>query len=145
MHLTGTLHSVLANHLSYLLDLRGPSLSLGSLLLVAGGHPSGMPEHRLGEGDIALAGGVSLMVTPDLMVALSKVGFAAPDGRCKAFDARADGFGWPRRAAAWWCSSAWPTLAGGDRVLAVLRASAVNQDGHSTVLAAPNGLAQQRR
>lgn len=142
--LTGTLHSVLVNRLSYLLDLRGPSLSLDtacSSSLVA--IHLACQSLRLGESDIALAGGVSLMVTPDLMVALSKVGFMAPDGRCKAFDARADGFGRGEGCGLVVLRRLSDALAEGDRVLAVLRASAVNQDGHSTVLAAPNGLAQQ--
>jgi acyl transferase domain-containing protein/threonine dehydrogenase-like Zn-dependent dehydrogenase len=142
--LTGTLHSVLVNRLSYLLDLRGPSLSLDtacSSSLVA--IHLACQSLRLGESDIALAGGVSLMITPDLMVALSKVGFMAPDGRCKAFDARADGFGRGEGCGLVVLKRLADALAEGDRVLAVLRASAVNQDGHSTVLAAPNGLAQQ--
>ena len=92
--LTGTLHSVLANRLSHFLDLRGPSLSVdtacsSSLVAV---HLA-CQSLRWGESDIALAGGVSLMLTPTLMVSLSKVGFMAPDGSCKTFDARADGFG----------------------------------------------------
>ena len=91
--LTGTLHSVLANRLSYLLDLRGPSLSIDSACsssLVA--IHLACESLRSGETDLAIAGGVSLMMTPELTVAMSKVGFMAPDGRCKTFDASADGF-----------------------------------------------------
>ncbi len=92
--LTGTLHSVVPNRLSYLLDLRGPSLSIDSACsssLVA--IHLACQSLRSGETDLAIAGGVSLMMTPELTVAMSKVGFMAPDGRCKTFDALADGFG----------------------------------------------------
>ena len=142
--LTGTVHSVLVNRLSYLLDLRGPSVSVDtacSSSLVA--IHLACQSLRHGESDIALAGGVSLMVTPDLMVSLSKVGFMAPDGRCKTFDDSADGFGRGEGCGVIVLKRLSDALADGDRVLAVVRGSAVNQDGHSTLLAAPNGLAQQ--
>ncbi|WQB85543.1 beta-ketoacyl synthase N-terminal-like domain-containing protein [Hydrogenophaga sp. SNF1] len=142
--LTGTVHSVLVNRLSYLLDLRGPSVSVDtacSSSLVA--IHLACQSLRHGESDIALAGGVSLMVTPDLMVSLSKVGFMAPDGRCKTFDDSADGFGRGEGCGVIVLKRLSDAVADGDRVLAVVRGSAVNQDGHSTLLAAPNGLAQQ--
>lgn len=142
--LTGTVHSVLVNRLSYLLDLRGPSVSVDtacSSSLVA--IHLACQSLRHGESDVALAGGVSLMVTPDLMVSLSKVGFMAPDGRCKTFDDSADGFGRGEGCGVIVLKRLSDAIADGDRVLAVVRGSAVNQDGHSTLLAAPNGLAQQ--
>jgi acyl transferase domain-containing protein/acyl carrier protein len=142
--LTGTVHSVLVNRLSYLLDLRGPSISVDtacSSSLVA--IHLACQSLRHGESDVALAGGVSLMVTPDLMVSLSKVGFMAPDGRCKTFDQAADGFGRGEGCGVIVLKRLSDAIADGDRVLAVVRGSAVNQDGHSTLLAAPNGLAQQ--
>lgn len=142
--LTGTVHSVLANRLSYLLDLRGPSISIDtacSSSLVA--IHLACQSLRYGESDMAVAGGVSLMVTPDLMISLSKVGFMAPDGRCKTFDVSADGFGRGEGCGVIVLKRLSDAVADGDRVLAVIRGSAVNQDGHSTVLAAPNGLAQQ--
>ncbi|SHN35299.1 type I polyketide synthase [Rhizobacter sp. OV335] len=142
--LTGTVHSVLANRLSFLLDLRGPSISVDtacSSSLVA--IHLACQSLRHGESDIALAGGVSLMVTPDLMISLSKVGFMAPDGRCKTFDQSADGFGRGEGCGVIVMKRLADAIADGDRVLGVVRGSAVNQDGHSTLLAAPNGLAQQ--
>lgn len=142
--LTGSVHSVLVNRLSYLLDLRGPSISVdtacsSSLVAV---HLA-CQSLRYGESDVALAGGVSLMVTPDLMVALSKVGFMAPDGRCKTFDASANGFGRAEGCGVVVLKRLADAIKDGDRVLALIRGSAVNQDGHSTVISAPNGLAQQ--
>ncbi len=142
--LTGTVHSVLANRLSYALDLRGPSISIDtacSSSLVA--IHLACESLRHGESDTAIAGGVSLIVTPDIMISLSKVGFMAPDSRCKTFDASADGFGRGEGCGLIVLKRLADAVADGDRVLALVRGSAVNQDGHSTVLAAPNGLAQQ--
>ena len=142
--LTGTLHSVLANRLSYFLDLRSPSLSIdtacsSSLVAV---HLA-CQSLRFGEADTAIAGGVSLMITPELTVAMSKLGFIAPDGRCKTFDEQADGFGRGEGCGVIVLKRLSDAIADRDRILAVIRGSAVNQDGHSTLLAAPNGLAQE--
>jgi acyl transferase domain-containing protein/NADPH:quinone reductase-like Zn-dependent oxidoreductase/acyl carrier protein len=142
--LTGTLHSVLANRLSYLLDLRGPSLSIDtacSASLVA--VHLACQSLRMGESDIAITGGVSLMIAPELLVSMSKVGFMAPDGRCKAFDAAADGFARGEGCSVVVLKRLSDAIADRDRILAVIRGSAVNQDGHSTVLTAPNGRAQE--
>jgi acyl transferase domain-containing protein/NAD(P)-dependent dehydrogenase (short-subunit alcohol dehydrogenase family)/acyl carrier protein len=142
--LTGTLHSVLANRLSYFLDLRGPSVSIDtacSSSLVA--THLACQSLRFGESDVAIAGGVSLMITPELLVSMSKVGFMSPDGRCKTFDELADGFGRGEGCGIVVLKRLADAIADGDRVLAVIRSSAVNQDGHSTLLAAPSGPAQQ--
>ena len=142
--LTGSVHSVLVNRLSYLLDLRGPSISVdtacsSSLVAV---HLA-CQSLRAGESDVAMAGGVSLMLTPELMITLSKVGFMSPSGRCRTFDAAADGFVRGEGCGVVVLKRLGDAIADQDRVLAVIRGSAVNQDGHSTVLSAPNGLAQQ--
>jgi acyl transferase domain-containing protein/NADPH:quinone reductase-like Zn-dependent oxidoreductase/acyl carrier protein len=142
--LTGTQHSVLANRLSYLLDLRGPSISVdtacsSSLVAV---HLA-CQSLRAGESDAALAGGVSLMLAPELMITLSKVGFMSASGRCRTFDAAADGFIRGEGCGVVVLKRLSDAIADSDQVLAVIRGSAVNQDGHSTVLAAPSGLAQQ--
>ena len=142
--LTGTQHSVLANRLSYLLDLRGPSISIdtacsSSLVAV---HLA-CQSLRTGESSVALAGGVSLMLAPEMMITLSKVGFMSPTGRCRTFDALADGFIRGEGCGVVVLKRLSDAIADGDRVLSVIRGTAVNQDGHSTVLAAPNGLAQQ--
>lgn len=141
--LTGTLHSVLANRLSYLFDLRGPSVSVDtacSASLVA--VHLACQSLRTGESDIALAGGVSAILAPELMVAMSRLGFLAPDGRCKTFDASADGFGRGEGAGVIVLKRLSDALADNDRVWGVVRGSSVNQDGESTLLAAPNVKAQ---
>ena len=99
---------------------------------------------RTGESRLALAGGVNVILTPDPFVIFSRWGMMAPDGRCKTFDARADGF-----VRSEGCgivvleAPAADAQADGDEILAVIRGSAVNQDGASSGLTVPNGLAQQ--
>ncbi len=141
---TGTSHSILANRLSYLLDLRGPSLSLDtacSSSLVA--MHLACESLRSGESNVALAGGVSLMLAPEVNVALSKWGFLAEDGRCKTFDVRANGFVRGEGCGVLVLKRLGDALADGDSILGVIRGSAVNQDGRTNVLTAPSGLAQQ--
>ncbi|HEY9088384.1 MAG TPA: type I polyketide synthase [Anaerolineaceae bacterium] len=141
---TGTAHSIVANRLSYLLNLNGPSLSVDtacSSSLVAA-HLA-CQSLRSGESDLAVAGGVSLMFTPEVTISLSKWGFMAADGRCKAFDSRADGFVRGEGCGMIVLKRLSDALADGDRIYALIRGTAVNQDGRSTVLTAPNGLAQQ--
>lgn len=141
--LTGTLHSVLANRLSYIFDLRGPSVSIdtacsSSLVAV---HLA-CQSLRTGESDVALAGGVSAILAPELMVSMSRLGFLAPDGLCKTFDASADGFGRGEGCGVIALKRLSDALADGDRIWSVIRGSVVNQDGESTLLAAPNVQAQ---
>lgn len=141
--LTGTLHSVVANRISHFFDLRGPSITIdtacsASLTAI---HLA-CQALRMGDIDWALAGGVSLMLTPEIMVALSKVGFMAPDGRSKTFDISADGFGRGEGCGIVVLKRLSDALAAGDRIYAVVRGTAVNQDGRSTILTAPNGPAQ---
>ena len=124
--------------------LRGPSVTVDtacSASLVA--THLACQSLRNGEIDFALAGGVSVILSPELMVAMSKVGFMAPDGRSKAFDARADGFGRGEGCGVLALKRLSDAVADGDRVIALIRGSAVNQDGRSTVLTAPNGVAQE--
>jgi acyl transferase domain-containing protein/NADPH:quinone reductase-like Zn-dependent oxidoreductase/nucleoside-diphosphate-sugar epimerase/acyl carrier protein len=141
---TGTAHSIVANRLSYWLNLQGPSMAIdtacsSSLVAV---HLA-CQSLRSGECHLALAGGVSLMLSPEVTLSLSKWGFLAADGRCKTFDARADGFVRGEGCGVIVLKRLSDALGDGDRILALVRGSAVNQDGRSTVLTAPNGLAQQ--
>lgn len=141
---SGNGNSVIPGRLSFLLGLRGPSVAIDtacSSSLVA--LHLACQSLRLGECDMALTGGVNVILSPAGHVALSQTGMLAPDGRCKAFAAEADGFGRSEGVAMVVLKRLDDALADGDRVLAVIRGSAVNQDGRSTSLTAPNGPSQE--
>jgi amino acid adenylation domain-containing protein/non-ribosomal peptide synthase protein (TIGR01720 family) len=142
---TGNSPSIAANRLSYFLDLRGPSLAVDtacSSSLVAA-HLA-IQSLLAGECTAALVGGVNLILSPEATVAFSKAHMMAADGRCKTFDAAADGYVRGEGAAVVILKPLDAALADGDRVLAVIRGSAINQDGLSNGLTAPNPLAQER-
>lgn len=134
----------LAGRLSYHFGLRGPSqvvdTACSSSLTAA--HLATQSLRR-GECDLALAGGVNLMLTPYGFVLVSKAGALAPDGRCKAFDATADGYGRGEGCGVVVLKRLSDALADGDRVAAVIHGSAVNHDGRSSGVSVPNGIAQQ--
>jgi hypothetical protein len=98
---------------------------------------------RLGESRLALAGGVSLLISPAVTVGFSKLQAMAPDGRCKAFDARANGFVRGEGAGIVVLKTLTNAVADGDRIYAVIRGGAINQDGRTNGLTAPNGLSQE--
>ncbi len=141
---TGCAYSVASGRLAYFLGLQGPAVSLdtacSSSLVALHLACQGL---RLGECDLALAGGVNLIVTPELNVNFSKAGMMARDGRCKTFDAAADGYVRGEGAAMLVLRRLRDAQNDGDRVLAVIRGSAMNQDGRSNGLTAPNGPAQE--
>ncbi|MFN6560832.1 MAG: amino acid adenylation domain-containing protein [Nostoc sp. ChiSLP01] len=141
---TGNAFSIAANRLSYFLDLRGPSWAVdtacsSSLVAV---HQA-CQSLRQGECELALAGGVNLILTPQLTICFEQAGMMAADGRCKTFDTNADGYvrGEGCGVVVLKCLS--DALRDGDRILAIVKGSAVNQDGRSNGLTAPNGAAQQ--
>lgn len=141
---TGNAHSIAANRISYLLDLRGPSLAVdtacsSSLVAV---HLA-CQSLRQQECSLALAGGVNLTLTPQLTVAFSKAQMMAADGRCKTFDAAADGYVRGEGCGVIILKRLSDALAEGDAIMAIILGSAVNQDGLSNGLTAPNGQAQQ--
>ncbi len=141
---TGGSHAILANRLSYVLNLNGPSLALdtacsSSLVTV---HLACQSLRRR-ESDLALAGGVNLILSPEMTLALTKAHMMAPDGRCKTFDASADGYVRGEGCGMVVLKRLSDAMAAGDRILAVIRGSAVNHDGRSNGLSAPNGPAQE--
>ncbi|MBK8323386.1 MAG: acyltransferase domain-containing protein [Betaproteobacteria bacterium] len=141
---SGTAHSIASGRLSYVLGLNGPSLSIDtacSSSLVA--IHQAVHSLRRGECNLALAGGVNLILGPDITIALSKSHMMAPDGRCKAFDARADGFVRGEGCGLLVLKRAADARADGDRIFALIRGSAANQDGRSNGLTAPSGPAQE--
>ncbi|HWU89704.1 MAG TPA: beta-ketoacyl synthase N-terminal-like domain-containing protein, partial [Kofleriaceae bacterium] len=141
---TGSALSIAANRLSYLFDLRGPSMAVDtacSSSLVA--LHLACRSLRSGESTAAIVGGVNAMLSPTITVSFSKAGFMAPDGRCKPFDASADGYVRGEGAAVVILKPLSRALGDGDRIYAIIRGSAVNQDGRSNGLTAPNRLAQE--
>ncbi len=141
---TGTILSVAAGRISYLLGLEGPSVVVdtacsGSLVTM---HLA-CQSLRARECRMALAGGVNLILTPEVHINFSKARMMAPDGRCKTFDSLADGFVRGEGCGIVVLKRLSDATSDGDNILAVIRGSAVNQDGRSGGLTVPNGKAQQ--
>jgi acyl transferase domain-containing protein/acyl carrier protein len=141
---TGTALNAAAGRLSFTFDFRGPCVAIdaacaSSLVAV---HLA-CQSLRMGESDLALAGGVNVILSPDAAVLFSKWGMMAPDGACKTFDASANGFVRSEGCAVIALKRLADARAAGDPVLAVIRGSAVNSDGRSSGLTVPNGPAQE--
>lgn len=140
---TGNAASIAANRISYQLGLLGPSMAVdtacsASLVSV---HLA-CQALRTGEVDLALAGGVNVMLDPDMSVIFSQAGMMAADGRCKTFDARADGYVRGEGCGLVVLKRLSDALQDGDPIQAVIGGSAVNQSGRSNGLTAPSRAAQ---
>ena len=140
----GNTRSIIAGRLAYTFGLQGPTMQLdttcsSSLLAV---HLA-CQSLRNGEANLALAGGVNLMLTPEPTIGFCKLKALAPDGRCKTFDAAADGYGRGEGCGVVVLKRLSDAIDNQDPILAVVRGSAVNHDGMSNGLTAPNGKAQE--
>ncbi|ELR97095.1 type I polyketide synthase [Gloeocapsa sp. PCC 73106] len=140
----GTSLSLAPNRLSYLLNLRGPSLAIEtacSSSLVAVHYACRSLE--TGESDLMVVGGVNLILLPEINIIFSQAQMMSPDGRCKTFDRSADGYVRGEGCGVVVLKRLEDAIANGDKILAVIRGSAVNQDGLTNGITAPNGPSQQ--
>lgn len=141
----GTSNAAAAGRISYRLGLQGPSVAVDtacSSSLVA--IHQACQALRLGECDLALAGGANVLLTPATMITFSSAHMLAPDGKCKTFDAAADGYVRGEGCGVIVVKRLEDAIRDGDHIRAVIRGSAINQDGASGGLTVPNGVAQQR-
>jgi 3-oxoacyl-[acyl-carrier-protein] synthase II len=140
---TGNAFAFAPNRISYTFDLRGPSVALdsacaGSLVAVH----AACQSLWMGEAPLALAGGVNLLLSPDVNIMLSKAGLLSPEGRCKTLDARADGFVRGEGAGIVVLKPR-SQLAASDHVYAFIRGAAMNHNGHNEWIMAANPAAQE--
>lgn len=141
---TGMMMTMLANRISHAFDFRGPSMTIdtacsGSLVAV---HLAAQSIWG-GECDIALAGGVNVMIGPNTAIAESKSGFLSPDGRSKAFDDAADGYARGEGGAIVVIKPLQSALDDGDEIYAQILGTAVSQDGHTDGITVPRQGAQE--
>ncbi|MEW6732242.1 MAG: SDR family NAD(P)-dependent oxidoreductase [Acidobacteriota bacterium] len=141
---TGSCLSIAANRISYIYNFLGPSVAIdtacsSSLVAV---HLACQSIYR-GESTLALAGGVNLILDPNTTISMSKGGYLSADGKCKAFDARANGYVRGEGGGIVVLKPLSTALAEGNPIYAVIRGSAINQDGRTNGLTAPNQQSQE--
>ena len=141
---TGNALSVAANRISYIMDLRGPSMAIDTAC-----SSSTMAIHlavqslRARQTNMALAGGVNAIITPETTIAFSKARMLSPNGRCRPFDASANGYVRGEGCGMLVLKRLADAVADGDLVFGVIRGTATNQDGRTSGITAPNGVSQQ--
>jgi natural product biosynthesis luciferase-like monooxygenase protein/amino acid adenylation domain-containing protein len=139
----GNQNAIIANRVSFFLNLRGPSVLIDTLCsssLVA--IHQACQSLRLGECTMALAGGVNLLLSPEYFVAMSRMKAHSPDGRCKAFDHRANGIAFGEGAGVVLLKPLSRALEDHDHIYSVIKGSAINHGGQANGLTAPNPRAQ---
>ena len=142
---TGSAHSIAANRISYCLNLSGPSIAVDTACSSALTAVHLACEHILaGRCRSAMAGGVTVMINPDGFIGFSQAGMLSPEGKCKAFDASANGFVRGEGAGMVLMKRLSDALADGDPIYAVILGTAVNQDGHTNGISLPSPEAQAR-
>ncbi|MFM8808274.1 MAG: beta-ketoacyl synthase N-terminal-like domain-containing protein, partial [Chthoniobacterales bacterium] len=142
---TGHAHSIAANRISYCFNLTGPSIAMDTACSAAltAVHIA-CEQLAAGHCPVALAGGVTVMITPEGFIGFSRASMLSPEGRCKAFDAAADGFVRGEGAGMVVLKPLQTALSDGDPIYAVIRATAANQDGHTNGISLPGQEAQAR-
>src|ERR1700757_4621665 len=142
---TGSAHSIAANRVSYCFNLRGPSVAMDTACSSGLTAVYAACEHiRSGRGDIALAGAVTVMITPGGFIGFSQASMLSPDGKCKAFDASANGFVRGEGAGMVLLKRLSQAIADGDPIHGVIIGTALNQDGHTNGISPPSAQAQAR-
>ena len=142
---TGSAHSIAANRISYCLNLHGPSVAMDTACSSALTAVHAACEHiRAKRGDTALAGGVTVIITPGGFIGFSQASMLSPEGRCKAFDASADGFVRGEGAGMVLLKRLSKAIEDGDPIQGVIIGTALNQDGHTNGISLPSAEAQAR-
>src|ERR1700704_3356224 len=142
---TGSAHSIAANRISYCLNLRGPSVAMDTACSSALTAVHTACEHIwAGRGDVALAGGVTVMITPGGFIGFSQASMLSPDGRCAAFDALASGFVRGEGAGMVLLKRLSQAIQDGDPIQGVILGTSINQDGHTNGISLPSAEAQTR-
>ncbi|TDU81697.1 acyl transferase domain-containing protein [Prosthecobacter fusiformis] len=142
---TGSAHSIAANRISYSLNLTGPSMSMDTACSSALTAVHAACEHIwTGRGTTALAGGVTVMITPGGFIGFSQASMLSPDGMCKAFDADANGFVRAEGAGMVMLKKLSQAIADGDPIQGVILGTSTNQDGHTNGISLPSPEAQAR-
>ena len=142
---TGSAHSIAANRISYCLNLLGPSVAMDTACSSALTAVHAACEHIwTGRGDTAMAGGVTVMITPGGFIGFSQAGMLSPEGKCRAFDAGASGFVRGEGAGMVVLKRLSKAIEDGDPIHGILLGSALNQDGHTNGISLPSPEAQAR-
>ncbi|HEY5894949.1 MAG TPA: SDR family NAD(P)-dependent oxidoreductase [Chthoniobacterales bacterium] len=142
---TGSAHSIAANRISYCLNLRGPSVAVDTACSSALTAVHMACEHiRAGRGEVALAGGVTVMITPGGFIGFSQASMLSPEGRCAAFDASASGFVRGEGAGMVLLKRLSQAIQDGDPIHGVIVGTSINQDGHTNGISLPSTEAQTR-